>query len=87
MANTENKRQFLVYLADNKLRFRTWFGNIEKMGNTVVDEPSHAEGVEFLVKELDSELASQQGHVFNDGQTHSPLGVTGQFHDCWQQGL
>jgi hypothetical protein len=54
---------------------------------TVVDEPSHAESVEFLIKELDSELASQQWHVFNDGQAHSPLGITSQFHNSWQQGL
>jgi hypothetical protein len=54
---------------------------------TMVDEPSHAESVEFLIKELNSKLASQQWHVFDDGQAHSPLGITGQLHNSWQQGL
>jgi hypothetical protein len=53
----------------------------------MVNEPSHAQGVEFLIKELDSQLSSQQGHVLNDGETHSPFSVTGQLHDRRQKRL
>lgn len=33
------------------------------------------------------QLSSQQGHVLNDGQPHSPLGIFSQLHNGRQQGL
>ena len=33
------------------------------------------------------QLTSQQWHVLNDGQPHSPLGVLSQFHNGREQGL
>lgn len=54
---------------------------------TVINEPGHAQAVKFLVKEFDAQLTSQQWHVLNDGQTHTPLWVLGQLDDSRQQAL
>lgn len=41
----------------------------------MINEPSHAKGVEFIIKELNTELTGQQRHVLDDCQTHAPLVV------------
>lgn len=33
------------------------------------------------------QLPSQERHVLNDGQPHTPFGILSQFHDGRQQGL
>ena len=53
----------------------------------MIDQPSHAETVQLLVEEVNPELAGQERHVLNDGQSDPPLGVLGQLHDGGQQGL
>jgi len=34
-----------------------------------------------------NQLASQQWHVFNDGQSNPPLGILSQLHYSWQKRL
>ena len=53
----------------------------------MVHKPRHAEGVELLVEELDTQLPSEQRHVLDDGEADAPLGVLGQLHDGRQQAL
>lgn len=36
---------------------------------------------------LTHQLSSQQRHVLNDGQPHSPLGILSQLHNGREQGL
>lgn len=52
-----------------------------------VAKPTHAQGAELLVKELHTQLASQQGDVLDDGEAHTPLLVLGQLDDGGQEGL
>ena len=47
----------------------------------MIDEPCHTESVELLVKELDPQLAGQERHVFDDGQSDAPFVVFSQLHD------
>lgn len=54
-------------------------------GKDCVTKPSHAQVAELFVKELDAELAGQQGNILDDGETHSPLLVLCQVDDGWQQ--
>ena len=42
-----------------------------------VAEPSHTQAAKLLVKELNSELAGEQGNVFDDGKSDAPLLVFG----------
>ena len=53
----------------------------------MIDEPLHAESIELLIEELDSELAGEQRHVFDDRQADAPLVVLRQFHDRRQKRL
>jgi hypothetical protein len=50
-----------------------------------ISQPGHAEAAEFFVKELHSELGCEQGDVFDDGLTNSPLLVFGELHDGGQE--
>merc|ERR1719362_1323737 len=56
-------------------------------GVHVVYQPGHAQTVQLLVKELHTELPSQQGHVLYDGQPHAPLGVLRELHNGGQKTL
>lgn len=47
-----------------------------------VTQPSHAQGAQLLVEELDSKLAGQQWDVLNDGQANTPLFVFGKLDNC-----
>ena len=53
----------------------------------MIDQPGHAQRVEFVVEELHAELSGQEGHVLDDGEAHPPLGVLGQLDDGRQEGL
>jgi len=53
----------------------------------MVHQPSHAEGIQLLIKELNSKLSSQEWHVLNDRQTNSPLRILSQFNNCREKGL
>lgn len=46
-----------------------------------IAQPAHAKVAQLLVKEVDAELACQQGNIFDDGKSHSPLLVLGQLHN------
>lgn len=46
-----------------------------------ISQPSHAQVTQLLVEELDTQLASKKGNIFNDSQTDSPLLVFGQLHN------
>lgn len=51
----------------------------------MIHQPLHAQRIQFLVKEGDTELARKQGHVLNDRKTHAPFRVFGEFDDRRQQ--
>lgn len=51
-----------------------------------VSQPGHAEAPELFVKELHAELRREEGNVFDDGLTDTPLLVLGELHDGGQQG-
>jgi len=52
-----------------------------------IAQPTHAEGGEFLVEEVDTKLTCKERNVFDDGQTNTPLFVFGQLNNGWQKGL
>lgn len=49
-----------------------------------ISQPTHAQITELLVEELDTQLASEEGNIFDDSQTDSPLLVFGQLHNGWK---
>jgi hypothetical protein len=53
----------------------------------MVHQPSHAEGIQLLIKELNSKLSSQEWHVLNDRQTNSPLRILSQLNNCREKRL
>jgi len=50
-----------------------------------ISQPGHTEASELFVKELHSQLGREQGDVFDDGLTNSPLLVFGELHDGGQE--
>lgn len=52
-----------------------------------VSQPSHTEASELFVKEPDSELGGEEGNVFDDGLTDSPLFILGELHDGGEEGV
>lgn len=56
-------------------------------GEDGVSKPSHAQGAELLVKELNPELTRQQRNVFDDGQANAPLLVLRKLDDRGQERL
>lgn len=51
-------------------------------GEDRVTQPAHAQSGKLFVKEFDTELASQERNVFDDGQSNSPLLVFGELNYC-----
>lgn len=56
-------------------------------GEHRITEPSHTQGTELLVEELNSELACQQRDILDDGQANPPLFVLGELNDGWEERL
>lgn len=71
---------------DFRQLFQVMSGSLTN-GEDGVPQPTHAQVAQFLIKELDTELAREQGNVLDDGKANSPLLVLGQLNDCWQQRL
>jgi hypothetical protein len=56
-------------------------------GENGIAKPCHTQGTQLIVKELNAELGSDEGNVFDDGLSDSPLLVLREFHDGGKDGL
>lgn len=56
-------------------------------GENSVAEPAHAQTAELFVKELDAELRSKKGNVFDDCETDTPLLVLSELDNGGEEGL
>lgn len=60
--------------------FQVLRGSFSDRENSV-SQPSHAQITELLIEKFDTQLAREEGNIFDNSQTNSPLLVFGQLHN------
>ena len=52
-----------------------------------VTQPGHAQRGELFIEEFDTQLASKEWDILNDGQSDAPLLILSELYNSWEEGL